>query len=92
MPGMCIANGDLVLDGTPGKNLHGGGSSGDLSAKQADPQRATLRAFVNAMEARPLPAFDRDTWCHFTWLYWRCEDQGRREEEAAEESGSVRPV
>ena len=59
-PALCIGNSDVLS----GASLH-------ESASDEKIMKETLRQFVEATELRPMPSFDRDTWCQFTSIYWR---------------------
>ena len=47
--------------------------SSPISVPIADPPETILKSFATLRSSKPLPTFDRDTWCYFTSIYWKAE-------------------
>lgn len=59
-PALCIGNSDVKIDDCLRSSTAWVAGIGEV-----------LGTYALAMQTKPMPDFDRDTWCQFTNLYWR---------------------
>ena len=64
-PALCVGNSDIVAD----RPFH---SSARASERTLD----IFRRFLRATESYKMPQYERDSWCHFTSIYWLRDDPG----------------
>ena len=80
-PLLCIANSDLndvsqssfsgnvvsLIDHNDNNGRRRRNGDGESNRERDD---NVVSEFANSRTSRPMPDFDRDTWCHFTSIYW----------------------
>ena len=62
-PALCIGNSDVEAD----RPLHSSANDFEISLD-------IFRRFTKATNSNKLPEYDRDSWCHFTSIYWLRND------------------